>query len=159
MIWLAVNRSCCSSSRHRVRDDEVGAEGPAPAEQLGEQHDGDGDAPDVAPSRHDEQVEIAGAIEVEVRDAARERDEAHEGQRATISASSVPVSAQEGPAARFAPAPLGHERVASLREEEAVAERDHGLQGLAPPVGRDESRKGSAADSMSVWRSWASVSG
>jgi len=65
-----------------VGEHEIRADRTAPAEQLGEQDDRDGGAPDLASARHDEQVEVAIPFEVQVGDAAGERDQADPRERA-----------------------------------------------------------------------------
>ena len=60
----------------RIGEHEIGAGRFPPPHELRDQHDGDGDAPDVLSLRDDEEIEIAVALEIQVRDAARQRHHA-----------------------------------------------------------------------------------
>ncbi len=61
ITWLAVKRSCWSSARCESDEDEVRAHDAPPAQQLRQHEHGDGDAPDPAAARDDEQIEVAAA--------------------------------------------------------------------------------------------------
>ena len=102
-----------------VGDHEIRARHVTPAEQLGEQQDRDRHAPDVRPAGDDEEIEIAGAFQVHVRDAARQRHHPRVGNRAE-DGQQTPVALEERAAQRLAPPALGDQAGASGGKEEPV---------------------------------------
>ena len=99
-----------------VGDDEVGADDSALPHQLRENQDSDRRAPDAAAARNDEQVEVAGPFEIQVRDAARQRHHPHVGECAD-ELQEEPMSAEERAAARLATPSLLDEIGAALGEK------------------------------------------
>src|SRR5262249_52598002 len=88
---------------------------------------GDGDQPDAPASSHDEEVEVAAAVQVEVRDAPRQRHHADERQRAH-DLEQPAVILEKRAALRLAPAAFRDEIVPAAGKEKAVAAFDRYLQ-------------------------------
>jgi hypothetical protein len=104
----------------RVGDDVVCAQRLASPQQLREQDDDDGGAPHVTPAGDDEDVDIAAGFEIEMRDAAGQREHAHVRQ-SRDEAEQQSVLGEERAAARFAFAPDVDQVHPPRRKEVAVA--------------------------------------
>ena len=88
-------------------------------------------------ARDNEQVQIAFGLEIEVRNAARERDHADERQRADH-AKHMPVTIEKGETSRFAAPPFGDEIAAVRGEEEPVPILEDVTQCVAAAVRRED---------------------
>src|SRR5262245_16223178 len=114
----------------RIGQDQVRADDASPAKELRQQQHGDGNGPDMLAARHDEEIEVPAALEIQMRDAARKRDHTRKGHGAD-QPQHRPIALQKRAAAGFSMAALRNQVVATGREEESVAIADDTLHTIA----------------------------